>query len=257
MLAALVIVRTLVATLVVAGCSFDHGVVQEQADPTGGGGTVMDPTVDSGAPPVPLVCKFPDPALRLCIEFDDKRYTPTSFDASQYGLNALASDVGEWTRNNTPAAATFWNTSMRVPETPMLDISGEITFETWMRVPLYHPATLLGNDQQYAITLDPNGRVTCRVGNSAATSDPIGNDTWRHIACTYAREKLSVYVDGVATKCQSAAETIPTRGTQGTRLAAGFTGAIDDARIYARRLTAAEICSHADKTTCTNACDDD
>lgn len=245
-------VRILVATLLVGGCSFEHGV-QEQTPPDADIG-VVPPTGDSA--PIAATCKYADPMLRLCIEFDDKRFTPTSYDASQYGLNATAANVAESTRNNLPAAATSSLTNMQVAEDPMLDIRGDITFEAWVRVPAYHTATLLGNDRQYAITIDPNGRVACRIGTATATSDAIGVDAWRHIACTLNRGNLSIHIDGDATKCQSMSGGIPTMGTQGTRLAVGLDGAIDDIRIYARKLSAAEICSHADKTTCANACDD-
>lgn len=246
-------VRILVATVLVAGCSFEHGVL-DQTPPDADLGVVA-PT-DDGAP-IAVTCKYPDPMLRLCIEFDDRRFTPTSFDASPYGLHAAATNVGEATRNNLPAAATSPLTTMLVPEDPMLDIRGDITFEAWVRVPVYHAATVLGNDRQYAITIDPNGRVACRIGTASATSDAIGVDVWRHIACTLSRGILSIHVDGVARRCQSMSGMIPTLGMLGTRLALGLNGAIDDIRIYARRLTPAEICSHADKTACANACDDD
>jgi hypothetical protein len=246
-------VRIFVATLLVAGCGFEHGVLDQTAPDADIG--VVPPTDDSA--PIAATCKYPDPMLRLCIEFDDRRFTPTSFDASQHGLNAAAANIIESTRNSLPAAATSTLTNMQVPEDPMLDIRNDITFEAWVRVPVYHAATLLANDKQYAITLDANGRVTCRIGSATATSDAIGLDVWRHIACTRRGENISVHVDGSATRCQSMSGGIPTMGTLGTRLAIGLNGAIDDIRIYARKLSAAEICSHADKTACPNACEDD
>ena len=233
---------------VVAGCGFEHGI-ESQPD---AGGVGVDPAADAMS--VALACKYPDPALRLCVEFEDHKYTPTTSDASPYQLDAVAEELGEWTRDGQPAAVAYWNTDVRVPESPMLDIADAITFETWMRVPIYHYATVLANSGQYALSLDSSGRVTCRVGAESVTSDPIGEDVWRHVACTYDHEILAVHIDGATQRCESASSAIPTSGTQGTLIAPGFTGAIDDIHIYARALDAAEICSHADKTACASAC---
>ncbi|HEY5950446.1 MAG TPA: LamG domain-containing protein [Kofleriaceae bacterium] len=220
-------------------------------------GTASDPTGDAAVGTSPVSCKYPDSALRLCFEFEDRKFTPTAFDASPYKLNAVSDELTEVMRNNQPAAATYWNSNMRVPENPMLDITGSITFEAWMYVPVYHLATILQNDNQYSLTMDFYGRVSCRIGNTIVTSDPIGENTWRHIACTLANEKLSIHVDGAATKCQSTDVSIPTSGTTGTRIVPGFVGGIDDVHIYARKLSATEICSHADKTGCSSACSDE
>lgn len=238
--------------MVVAGCGFEHGV-----DPAGqpdSGGT--DPSADASVNVPPVPCKFPDGSLRLCVEFQDRKYSGSVSDTSPYQLNAIADELGEWTRNNQPAAATYWNTLVRVPESPMLDITGSITFEIWVRS-LYQYGTMLSNDGQYAIGMDLSGRVTCRIGNTTVTSDPIGQDVWRHIACTKTDEKIAIHIDGVATKCQDASSSIPTAGTQGTKITPGFIGFIDDIRIYARKLTALEICTHADKTQCQSGCTDD
>lgn len=245
--------RIVLATLVVAGCSFEHGV-----DPAGllDGGPVVDPSGDAGVTQAGP-CKMPDSALRLCVEFEDRKYSPTISDTSPYHHNVMADELGEWERNNMPAAASYWNTEVRVPETPMLDISGSITFEMWMRAPSYQVATLLSNDGQYAIGMDFSGRVTCRVGGATATSDPIGTDVWRHISCTHSGDKIAIHIDGVATKCQDSVEVIPTSGTQGLKIAPAFTGAIDDIHVYARKLSATEICTHADKQTCASSCLDD
>lgn len=250
MLAVLTSVRILLATLLVAGCSFDHGVVEDQPD----AGEPGDLTPDADDPAAPLACKYPDGALRLCIEFEDRKYTPTTSDASPYQLNAAADEIGEWSRDGEPAAATYWNTDVRVPESPMLDIADAITFETWVRVPLYQYGTVLSNDGQYGITMDGSGRVTCRVGSASVTSDPIGADVWRHVACTYEHEILAVHIDGATQRCNDDDSPIPTSGTMGTRIAPGFTAAIDDIHIYARALTGTEICTHANKTACATSC---
>ena len=245
--------RVLLATVLVAGCAFEHGV-----DPGGqSGDPVDDPTADAGVTLPAGPCKYPDGSLRLCIEFEDRKYSPMISDTSPYQLNAPADELGEWTRNSMPAAASYWNTVVRVPESPMLDITGSITFEMWVRTPTYQYATLLSNDGQYAIGMDYGGHVICKGGNATAVSDPIGQDVWRHVSCTHSGDKMSIHIDGVATKCSDSTESIPTNGTQGVKITPAFTGAIDDIHIYARKLSATEICTHADKTTCASGCLDD
>jgi len=245
-------VRILLATLLVAGCGFEHGV-----DPAGAPDGGVDPSADASVVLPTAPCKFADGSLRLCVEFEDRKYSPTISDTSPFNWNVTADELGEWTRNSLPAAASYWNTDVRVPETPMLDITGAITFEMWVRAPTYQVATLLSNDGQYAIGMDFGGHVICRIGNATAVSDPIGQDVWRHVSCTQSGGKMSIHIDGVATQCKDSSESIPTNGTQGLKIAPGFVGAIDDIRIYARKLTALEICTHADKTQCQSGCTDD
>ena len=242
-------VRILLATACVVGCSFEHGVLEEQP----GGG--VDPTVDSGTSTA-RTCKYPDPELRLCIEFDDNVFSPLAHDASPYGLDAITLNVGEYLRDNTPAAVTAWDSKLSVGEHAMLDINPAITIEAWMAVLVYHSASLVSNDGQYALRLDPEGRISCRIGDrSARSTQSIGTGAWRHVACVYDGDVLSVFVDGSPQDCEYESTPIPTAGTLGTRLAAGYVGAIDDIRIYARALTAADVCTHADRTDCSTRCD--
>jgi hypothetical protein len=246
-------VRILLATCIVAGCGFDHGVLVDEGDP----GTPVgdDPTVDAGPPLVSArTCKYPDSELRLCIEFDDKILSPMARDGSTHQIDANATKILEDTRNGLPAAATTLESSVRVPEHAMLDITGAITFEAWLRVPTYLAATPIGNVGQYGITIDTSGRVSCRIGTAIATSPAIGRDMWRHVACVFDGSRLRLYLDGTPASCQAATIRMPTSGTMGTWLAYNYAGGIDDIRVYARALAAPEICTHADKTTCVSTC---
>lgn len=245
--------RILLATVFVAGCSFDHGKLVDE-DPGLGDPGLDDPTVDAGTTSTPRTCKYPDAELRLCIEFDDKVFSPMATDASPYQLDASASQIAEATRNGVPAAQISRQSSLVVSETAMLDIRPAITFEAWLQLPTYQSATLIGNTGQYALTIDTSGRATCWIGNLTATSQALGTNTWRHLACSFDGAVLRIHVDGAVQRCQNRTQDIPTAGSQGTRLAASFVGAIDDVRIYARALLSTEICSHADKTSCASSC---
>jgi hypothetical protein len=245
-------VRVLLATLAVAGCSFEHGVQQ------GTGGQVDDPTMPDAQVSTIVMCNHPDPALRLCVEFADGNYS-TATDGSQYHMNPDTQDVAAAMRGPQRAAATYWNSVLAVPENTMLDISSAITFEAWVAIAgftPYHNAKLVQNQDQYEISLDREGKITCRVGTLSAKCEyAVGKDMWRHVACTFDGSELRLYLDGAASKCQSGTTAIPTAGLNGTRLVNDFTGVVDDLRIYARGLSPAEICSHADKSACASSCD--
>jgi hypothetical protein len=251
-------VRFLLATCLVAGCSFEPGQLVEQPDDPSGDPGVDDVPPDAADTPTGRTCKFPDPSLRLCIEFEDGVYSPAVTDASPYALDAKATNVNEWLRDVFPAAATYWQSSLAVPEHAMLDVTDAITLEAWARVPIYHQAGLIRNQGQYTMWVDSNGRLACTIlGVTATTPTSIGADVWRHLACTYDGSVLKLYVNGALQRCTNLTGSIATTGTNGTRLASGLTGAIDDIRIYARALVDTEICSHADKATCAATCPSD
>ena len=113
----------------VAGCTFDHGFEEQGAvdDPMG-----TDAGTGSGSgSSTGLTCKYPDGALRLCVEFDKGA---NGADSSGYHMDANANNLGASTRASDPAAAVYWNSDLDVAENNMLDISGAITFESWIYV---------------------------------------------------------------------------------------------------------------------------
>lgn len=250
-------VRVLLATIVVAGCSFEHGEPQAGE----GSGSVDDPTMPDASVSTAVMCRYADSALRLCVEFDDGNYSDAT-DGSPYHMNPDTSGVIFWDRAGTKAAGVFWNSKLAVAENAMLDITGAITLETYMGVKSpapYVQSRLFANNSQYELGLRDDGRVWCKIGGQNVTStDPLGKDVWRHIACTYDEqsEKIALYVDGIVDECQDADVTISTAGTSGTQLIDGYTGGVDDMRIFARELSSAEICTHANKTGCPASCAD-
>jgi hypothetical protein len=247
-------VRILLATVLVAGCGFEHGLLLEPDAAGGGGGPGGNPGVDAASSPVSRTCKFPDSALRLCIEFDNRQFTPKALDGSPYQLDALANHVTEGARGSEPAASTFSDSSLTVPESAMLDIKGTLYFETWVYVPQYQDRSLLSNAGQYGLRLDGEGRISCQIGTAVArTPTSLTTNTWHHVACgytqTYAGPTFGLAIDGVVTACAPGPSQVPTAGTGGTVLAAQFNGMIDDVRIYSRLLDTQQLCMHADRTT--------
>src|SRR5687768_1631697 len=212
LLAELVAVRTMLATLLVAGCSFEHGRLP-------GGQAVDDPDDPLGldaATSITRVCKEKDASVRLCIELEDRVYDPIH-DASVYQMDADPSGVIAYDRAGTPAAATAGG-EIKVAETQYLDIADEITMEMWIRIPLNGWATLISNEGQYRMTLDYD-RITCWHDQvRAVSSGEIGTDTWVHVACTYDGTTLRAFVNGSSSGCTRLSQPISTLGTAGTML---------------------------------------
>ena len=245
----------MLATLIVAGCSFEHG-----NDP---GGPVDETGVDAatgtGSGSSMIACKFQEADLRLCIEFDDGKVAPLATDNSINRYDADGSNVNQLMRGTSPAAGVLASGRLSVGEKPMLEISQQITFETWLYLqwfPLqYAPAFwFVNNRDQYGISVDRDGKLRCHIGNQTADVS-FTRETWHHVACVYDGSRLKVYLDGQIAKCSDVSGLIPTGGTQGTKLVDDTIAGIDDIRIYARALPATDICSHANKTACNSTCE--
>lgn len=248
------LVRALVIAAGVAGCAFEPGEFRDDGPLGGGGGGGVggtDPGPDGGTEPQPTrTCSFADPALRLCLDFEDAKFDPMVTDASPSRLDSAANDVDGVARGTRIAAALAWSSRIDVPEAMALDIAGPMTIELWVAPAYAHSANLVQNTGQYRIQMDGQGRIGCSTNNAATWStgdiDPF---EWSHIACVYDGTHLGVYIDGVRDG-QTASTGAPTGGTLGTVVGSGFAGALDDIRVYARSFAAADICAHAGRDTC-------
>ncbi|NVB83974.1 MAG: LamG domain-containing protein, partial [Kofleriaceae bacterium] len=235
--------RVLLAMLLVTGCAFEHGDLPEPPDEGSGSSTGSG---SGGTTPTPRVCKFADPSLRLCVEFDDRVYDPVVHDASSAQMDALSDNINEWQRGGSYAAQVDWSSDLRVPETPNLDIAGALTIEMWIAPGFDQDAYLLRNEGQYAMSLDDDGHVQCQInGTTATTQTTIRNTTWAHVGCTYDQNRIKVWIDGKVQGCRDFTSAVSTNGTNGTRIAPAWVGAIDDIRINGRALSLAEMCVRA------------
>ena len=238
--------RVLLAIVLVTGCAFEHGELpgDDGSGETGSGsGTGSDNTGDTSTL---RVCRFPDAALRLCVEFDDRVYNPVVHDASAAQMDALADNVNEWQRGGSYAAQVNYGSDLRIPETPNLDIAGPLSIEMWVAAGFDQDAYLLRNDGQYVVTVDDDGHITCQLAGVAATSQTsIRNGSWAHVGCTYDQSQVKVWINGKVQGCRGTNVAVSTTGTSGTRLAPAWIGAIDDIRINARALSLAEMCVRA------------
>jgi hypothetical protein len=250
----------LLATLCTWGCTFQPGTVDDMPagdDPgSGGGGGGVGPTdVDAGIEPTALSCTFADPELRLCLELDDRKFSPGVTDYSQRQLQPTATDVNEVRHGAGYAAAMTLTSRIDVPESTALDPQTALTIEMWIWPAYQHSANLVVNANQYTLQLAGDGRIGCLLpaGATWSSDEHVAKpQQWTHIACTFAPGNgLHVYVNGRAEDGSSASSGgLSTQGTQGTRVGFGFGGGLDDIRIYGRALSSQEVCTHAGATDC-------
>jgi hypothetical protein len=253
-------VRLLVATLLVAGCGFQHGALDDDQEtgPDGGSGSIIPP------PGVGRTCAFPAPELRLCYEFDDGVLTPTVRDGSNAQLDADASGLIATMRSTTPpdpAVTIDSGSSISVHENPDLDIGPAITLEAWIRPAAYHASTIIENTGQYKMTINDAGFIGCAMAGKEThsfTTASVPPGEWHHIACTFDGMHVSVYVDGTTHDCEKDTSPMLSKtGSSGTQIAPDFEGGIDGVRIYAKDLGPMDVlCHHAGQTSCQRSCND-
>ena len=242
------------ASLVLGACAFEPGEIADDegfgGKPSGPGtGTDTGTGTGSGTTTQALPCTFAETDLRLCLEFDDAKLTPIVTDASTARLDGTATALSTASRNGSPAAGFGWDSKITIPESPMLDITGALTLELWVWPEYPHSANLLLNANQYRIQLSGDGRIGCAFGNSQVWSSSYQDvRAWTHVACTFSDNALTVYINGNASGTATSIGA-PTTGTSGTQLGS-FAGDLDDVHIYARALTAAQVCAHAGRTSC-------
>lgn len=255
--------RALVAVLLFGtwGCTFEPGSFaagDDDQNPTDDPGA--NPGPDAGAIPVARSCAYPDLDLRLCIEFEDRTFSPRVTDGSQMQLDAMSTEVAERTRGSR-YAAMFASTSMlQVPESQALDLTTALTIEMWVHPSWPQLTNVLTNAGQYNLRLDSDGRVTCQLPNAQLRSPSdewAPPQEWTFIACSYAPivdvagGVLTVYVDGDVAARQTVANAgLTAAGLQGTRIGEAYVGGIDDIRIYGRALSNTEVCAHGGRTGC-------
>jgi hypothetical protein len=250
--------RGIVAIALFGACAFNPGV---PAGTGGGGGGGGGGGVDAAATVNRPACDLSDPSVRLCLDFD---VMPLGLDSSSGQHDAVVSSATPTMRTipaYEQAVAVDMTSSIQVAETPALDITDAITYEGWL-APHNAPPTgtfysALDNSGQYAIELEPDGRARCFIaGRYIDSHDPIplGTNAWTHVACTYDRDNIMIYINGGVSDCYQSTTQIPTSGTTGTRIAKAFVGAIDNIHVLARAATGSEVCAHAGQSDCENMC---
>jgi chitodextrinase len=210
--------------------------------------TVASATTGS-APPLPT-------GLVAAYGFDESS-GPTATDASGNTNTGTITNAARSGAGKFGGALSFDGTSARVtvPDAASLDLTNAATLEAWVR-PSVAPAgwrAILHKDvDRYYLMAgsEPNHRPAVGGTFGGANQNVIGTsvlavNTWTHLAATYDRTTIRLYVNGV--QVASGAQTAAI-ATSNAVLTIGadyygehFAGLIDEVRIYNRALTAGEI----------------
>lgn len=240
------------------GCNF---VSPPGDDPADDG---MDPDPDT-LPVARPACDPADPTLRLCVDFDGG-----ILDRSAGGAAIAATAVTAMDRDGAAAAMLSATSTMHIHEAASLDIQDGLALDMWIR-PTNYPAVgsrywMLDNNQQYGVSFTERGAVRCVIGNATLDGNAVPNDgKFHHVACTYDRAQLKVFIDGDLVRCNALTAQIPITGTDGLAIGANlsgtdaaplyadtFVGGLDDVRVWAR--ADLDVCAAAGQTGCRTAC---
>ncbi|HET6148607.1 MAG TPA: DUF4038 domain-containing protein, partial [Polyangia bacterium] len=184
--------------------------------------------------------------------------------ARDSGPGALTASLAgqSWVAGRYGAALAFSGDLVAVPPAAALDLASGMTLEAWI-----YPTSPLPDDWEAVVVKEPSSGSGLRYGlwassgagtpeaiffgsglerNLQAGSRPPAN-TWTHLAATYDRASLRLYVNGVQVGSKAYTQSITT-GTGALNIGGDvgeggefFQGRIDEVRIYGRALSAAEI----------------
>jgi len=206
------------------------------------------PRID--APPASQLCDPLDSSLVGCWDFDG-----TTSDGTPHHLDITSSGVPLYVAGHVGQAIDATMIDLNVAETAVLDVNA-VTIEAWIYADQLPGggagtrASILDNNNQYALYLEANGSIRCYAGPSTANmSNVIVAHTWTHVACTAAGASILAYVNGVQV-ASGVLAGIPTSGTTGLTLGSDnpsgngsrFSGKLDAVRLYSRALSSKEIC---------------
>ncbi|MBX3156185.1 MAG: LamG domain-containing protein [Deltaproteobacteria bacterium] len=262
-------VAVVVVIVVVGGCSFskDDGVHVPDAGPGNNHNNDDDPTAVGPCRVAPGL----EADLRLCLDFEDAAPMAVARDASGFKHDAIATAIDLAQRTGEQAARfTPPQSMLAISENAGLALQA-VTIEMFVAVDRIAPGRrywLLDNGGQYFASYGDDNEIRCGV-NLTKTVDSgtrqmpvkITDAGWHHVACTYDRNELRVYVDGSVADCQdergpliapAGATTIGAR--TGGQASEHLAGALDNVHVFARALTPAEICAASGRTSCRQTC---
>jgi concanavalin A-like lectin/glucanase superfamily protein/HYDIN/CFA65/VesB family protein len=149
---------------------------------------------------------------------------------------------------------------VNVPSSPVFGITGDITLAAWIKreAPLAYDAIIAKTDGANAFDYDfyfSDNDNRLRFWSDSGNPTPVFSTrevadlNWHHVAVTRTGSTVAFYIDGIDAGTTTmdgafANNAIPIRiGTDGPEWSPGslFQGTIDEARIYNRALTPAEI----------------
>lgn len=259
--------KSAVLCLSLAACTFAGAPAGTGDDtPIAPGVDAMAPSsVDAAGPMVAPPCDGADVDVRFCMDFE----APEAFrNKAPYSLSIQTQNVQLQRETQGQVARMDDNSQITIGESPTLDVD-QLTMTMWIQPHVAEREQfLLDNHLQYATVYEDDGDIRCMIGSAAARSSddvPVSTSAWTHVACTYDRSQIRVYVNGSLEGCTPYDRATPKDGTQGVAIGGNkesfgvideFVGGLDLVRVHSRVLSAVEICTAAGQTDCKTDCPD-
>ena len=187
--------------------------------------------------------------------FDEGTGT-TASDASGHGFVGTLTGATWTTAGKYGNALVFNGTSalVTVPNAASLQLTTGMTLEAWVNPSVvtaaWRDVIYKGNDSYYLEATSTNASLPGAGGTFGASplygAAALAANTWTHLAVTYDRVTLRLYVNGVQVSSLAATGAIET-STDPLQIGGDsiygqyFQGAIDEVRVYNRALSPTEI----------------
>ncbi|HEX3765913.1 MAG TPA: LamG domain-containing protein [Kofleriaceae bacterium] len=246
--------RSVGLLLVVAGCGF-HASAPLPEQPPADAAAPDSAAVALDAAPAPdatrsAFCSID--GIVVCFEFEG-----TADDGGVHGLPATASGVSFPPGKVGMAMQVDAGSSVTLPGNPLFNVDA-VTVEAWIRLTQL-PAKnqvfdVIDVDNQYALTINDNGTVTCDLHGGPGKLDTqatVAVNQWTHVACAYDRTSgPHIYLDGglvVSSNANSAFDkgSHPMGIAQNYPSGSQLVGLIDQLRLLDVARTTGEICQDA------------
>lgn len=244
------------------------GTLDNSASITPPGGITDPITSDNSATDSDVIVTpcAADPTLVGCWQMEENGGT-VLIDGSSFGNDAGLTGTPAWVDGKINKSLSLDGlTYAIIPHNPTLGMADAISLAAWVKPTINGTqyiikkgnrsvsppsgfelslATASGSTGAFFFRINDNS--TCRVDSNVTYNTYF--DNWVHVAATYDKETLHIYVNGVLVDDSSTPCTVPIEIDTTKDLAIGsqsdggsrFTGWLDDVRIYNRALSLSEI----------------
>ena len=201
----------------------------------------------------------PDPALPHAAYGFSEASGTTASDSSGNGNTATLTSASLWTTNGKYGTGLLLgggNNGAQAPASVSLNVSSGLTLEAWINPSSIanYPKVMwrdgVGGSPYNLGMAWGNGSIGLTIGTtngnfSVFAYTAIAANVWTHVAATYDGSLMRIYINGQLLNSASASGTILSsvgdlwlgRAPWGE----GFSGRLDEVRVYNRALTAAEV----------------
>jgi Concanavalin A-like lectin/glucanases superfamily len=177
-------------------------------------------------------------------------------DASGLGNNGTIANA-VWTINGKYGNALVFNGAnalVTIADSPSLRLTNGMTLEAWVNPTIvnrtWSDVIYKGNDNYY-LEATSSRKPPSPVGGGSTFGETwgtagLGANTWTHLAVTYDRVTLRLYVNGVQVSSKARTQAIATSANPlqiggDSLFGQYFSGTIDEVRVYSSALSAAQV----------------